>query len=205
VVLCINGNESTEWRNERNFLASLGQAGYGIRIVDPRGVGKLRPSLKVKLDYTDPLAGVEENLAYNAFLVGTSLLAMRVSDVLQVVHDITKQSPKTRIVLCGRCDAALIAVLAAALESNIQQVATEGLWLRFRDLFQPAVQPINAASILPGLLHFGDTAEILQEIAPRKVLLSAGVGKELPESKSVQTVAAGFTKDPHVLTRWLSE
>ena len=33
-------------------------------------------------DYADPLCGVEENLAYNAFLVGRTLLGMRVADVL---------------------------------------------------------------------------------------------------------------------------
>ena len=43
-------------------------------------------------------------------------------------------------------------------------------------LFDAFGRPTNAASILPGLLRdFGDVAEILTEIAPRKVLVSAGV------------------------------
>ena len=38
--------------------------------------------------------------------------------------------------------------------------------------------PINAASILPGILQrFGDVAEVLAQVAPRKVLVAAGAGE----------------------------
>src|SRR5262249_3030836 len=84
-VLCVNGVEAAEWQTEAAFVAALGRRGVGVTVVDPRGVGKLRPAgLEVKgHSYANPLCGVEENLAYNAFLVGKSLLGMRVADVLK--------------------------------------------------------------------------------------------------------------------------
>ncbi len=85
-VLLVNGNEAPDWRQEKKLLDTLGRAGYAVRVIDPRGVGQLRPKLEVKgHDYADPLVGVEANLAYNAFLVGRSLLGMRVADVQAAV------------------------------------------------------------------------------------------------------------------------
>ena len=52
-------------------------------------------------DYADPLVGVEENIAYNAFLVGKSLLGMRVTDVLVAVRKIRRPAQSSaRGTLC---------------------------------------------------------------------------------------------------------
>src|SRR5205814_95754 len=69
LVLCVNGVEGPGWEGEKEFVRGLSRQGIGVAAVDPRGVGRLRPPLEVKgHDYADPLCGVEENLAYNAFL-----------------------------------------------------------------------------------------------------------------------------------------
>src|SRR5262249_4810665 len=74
LIVCVSGNEARGWQDEKEFLEALRPRGYAVVAVDPRGVGPLRPDLSVKgHDYADPLAGVEENVAYNAFLVGKSL------------------------------------------------------------------------------------------------------------------------------------
>src|SRR5262249_11100879 len=106
LVVCVNGNESRPWQEEKAFLQALQKRGHAVVVVDPRGVGLIRPKLSVKgRDYADPLVGVEENLAYNAFLVGKSLLGMRVTDVQTAVRKLAAQAPRSRIVLCGRRDA----------------------------------------------------------------------------------------------------
>jgi cephalosporin-C deacetylase-like acetyl esterase len=204
ILILINGNESRDWREEKEFLRAL-VPGYRVAIVDPRGAGKRRLDLTVQhRDYSDPLVGVEENIAYNAFLVGKSLLGMRVADVLAAIAELTKQTKPERIVLCGRRDAALVACLAAAVDPAIGQVATEGMLLSYLPLFAAKGQPINAASILPGLLEsVGDIADVLAQMAPRKVLISAGAGEILRELPSVETIKNRFTADPGRLMEWL--
>ena len=119
LVVCVNGNERRDWREEKDFLAGLTKESPVV-VVDPRGVGKLRCPLTIKgRDYADPLDGVEENIAYNAFLVGKTLLGMRVTDVLAAVKQLTAKVKPTKLVLCGRRDAALVVALAAAVESSI--------------------------------------------------------------------------------------
>src|SRR5213075_822728 len=80
LLICVNGNEADDWQAEKDFLHSVTTAGWSVSVVDPRGVGKSRPALQVKGHaYADALCGVEENLAYNAFLVGQSLVGLRVA------------------------------------------------------------------------------------------------------------------------------
>jgi dienelactone hydrolase len=203
LVLCVNGNEARPWEEEMAFLEALAKQNVAVGILDPRGVGSLRPKLEVKgKSYTDPLDGVEENIAYNAFLVGKSLLGMRVTDVLTAVDEITRKQKPKRLVLCGRRDAALVALFAAAVEAKIDRLAVEDVVLSYLPLFDPAGVAINAASILPRLLRdHGDLPEVLAGLA-RPVLAAATTGPEqrLP---AVHVVTDRFSAKPDVLIEWL--
>ena len=205
LVVCINGNESRPWQEEKAFLQALEKSGHAVVVVDPRGVGLLRPKLSVKgHDYADPLVGVEENLAYNAFLVGKSLLGMRVTDLQAAVRKLAADTKATRIILCGRRDAALVACLTAAIEPGVTHVAVEQMPLTYRWYFDPIGRPINAASVLPSLLRdHGDIDQVLAAIVPRRMLSSAGLGKTAQRLPALQQVENLFTENPELLTDWL--
>jgi cephalosporin-C deacetylase-like acetyl esterase len=204
LVVCLNGNESPDWREQKEFLKALTDAGLAIAVIDPRGVGKLRPELEVKgHDYADALCGVEENIAYNAFLVGKVLLGMRVADVQKALVQLGQAKPG-RIVLCGRSDAGLVALFAAAVESGVSGVAVEETWLSFLPLFEAVGRPINAASLVPGLLRdFGDLPTVLEAVGQRPVLAADPRGRPDKLPASVKTVEGRFSKEPRLLTDWL--
>lgn len=203
-LLLINGNETRDWREETEFLRAMSPSNR-IWVVDPCGAGKLKVNLKVgRHDYADPLEGVEENIAYNAFLVGKSLLGMRVADVRAVVARHKKDFAAERIVVCGRADAGLVACFAAAVEPAIASVAVQEMLLSFLPLFSPDGRPINAASILPGMLErFGDLADVLAQIAPRKILVADGVGRLVRDLPGATVVKERFTADSRRLADWL--
>jgi hypothetical protein len=205
LVLCINGNESRPWQEEKTFLEALQQRGHAVVVIDPRGIGTLRAKLNVKgHDYADPLAGVEENLAYNAFLVGKSLLGMRVTDVQAAVRKLTAQTKPSRIVLCGRRDAALVACLTTAIESSVTHVAMEQMPLTYRWYFDPAGRAINAASILPSMLKdYGDIDQILAAIAPPTMISAAGLVAPVRRVPTLQHVEGLLSENPTLLTDWL--
>jgi dienelactone hydrolase len=205
LVICVNGNESRPWQEEKAFLQSLEKHGHMVVVVEPRGVGSLRPKLSVKgHDYADPLAGVEENLAYNAFLVGKSLLGMRVTDVQTAVRKLAAQTKRSRIILCGRRDAALVACLTAAIEPSVTAVAMGQMPLTYRWYFDPVGRPINAASVLPSLWReHGDIDQVLAAIAPRRMLSAAGLGATDQQLPTLQRAEGLFTENPALLTDWL--
>jgi cephalosporin-C deacetylase-like acetyl esterase len=205
LVVCVNGNESRPWQEEKAFLQALQQHGEAVVVVDARGVGSLRPNLAVKGHaYADPLAGVEADLASNTFLVGKSLLGMRVTDVQLAVRKLAAETRRPRIVLCGRRDAALVACLTAAIEPRVTHVALEEMPLTYRWYFDPAGRPINAASIVPGLLRdHGDIEQILGAIAPRPMLVAAGFGQSGQVIPGLRETEKRFTENPALLTDWL--
>ena len=206
LVLCVNGNETPDWREQADFLQTLVKAGHAVAVVDPRGAGPLRVDLAVKgHSYTDPLSSVEANIAYNAFLVGRTLLGLRVADVSAAVRWLVAERRPRSVILCGRRDAALVACVAAAVEPAVEGVAAEELLLTVLPLFSAEGYPLNAANILPGLLRdFGDIPDILGEIVPRRVLVAAGVGAKVQSITSIQVTERHFTSDPRLLTDWLS-
>jgi dienelactone hydrolase len=205
LILCVNGNETPDWREHREFLEALVKAGHAVAVVDPRGAGTARLDLTSRDNsYADPLSGVEENIAYNAFLVGESLLGLRVADVLVAVRQAVERTKLRRLIVCARRDAALVACFAAAVEPAIQGVATEDLLQSFLPLFSAEGFPTNAASILPGLLRdYGDLPDVLAGIGPRRVLVANGVGPRTPVIPSVQTTEERFTQNPRVLIDWI--
>lgn len=206
LIVCVNGNEAPDWGKEIGFARALSAAGVRLAIVEPRGVGPRRVGLEVKgHDYTDPISGVEANLAYNAFLVGRNLLGLRVSDVLAAIKSLRSSSGAKRLVLCGSGDAALVAVLAAALDQSVDRVAVEGLLMSFKPLFSAEGHPLNAASIVPGLLRdFGDIPDVLDQIRPRQILVAE---PRLPEGANlppfIHRARSAFRSDPRVLTEWV--
>lgn len=205
-IICVNGVEAAGWQTEAAFITACGKAGYGVTVVDSRGVGKLRPAkLEVKgHDYADPLCGVEENIAYNAFLLGKNLLGMRVADVLKAVARVRADTKATSIVLTGRKDAALVACFAAAVEPTIQAVAVEEIPLSYWPLFEAEGKAINAASIVPRMLRdFGDISSVLAAIAPRKVLAAAPTGKPARMVANLTRSEKRITTEPGVLISWL--
>jgi cephalosporin-C deacetylase-like acetyl esterase len=204
LVVCINGNEAPSWQDEKAFLDAVGKAGFAAATVDPRGVGRLRPDKSVKQrPYADPLVGVEENIAYNAFLVGKSLLEMRVTDVLSAVRRLSEKVKPSRVVVCGRRDSAVVAFLAAALEPRIDRVAVQEALLSYAPLFRAEGYPINAASLLPDLLRsFGDVADVVTAIKAERVLIADGIGAA-PAELTCKMSKERFTDKPAVLTEWL--
>lgn len=205
VVACVNGNEAPDWREERDFLAALERAGHRVVVIDPRGAGPRRARLEVAgREYADPLAGVEANLAYNAYLVGRTLLGLRVADVAAAVRGLAREEAGRRVVLCGRRDAGLAACFAAAVEPAVSGVAAEEVVGSYRSLFGEGAGPINAASVVPGLLReFGDIPEVLAGIAPRRVLMASAVGGAIESRGAVVAVRDRFTAEPRVLIDWL--
>ncbi len=205
LVLCVGGNETGDWRDERAFVQAVARSGAALLSVEPRLVGHRRLDATVRgHDYCDPLCGVEANLAYNALLVGHSLPGLRVADVLAAVDRTLAETKPALLALCGRRDAALVCLLAAALEPRIAGVAVEECLASFAALFLPEGRPINAASIVPGLLaEYGDIGQLVERIGPRRVLFCAPLGP-VAGGPPIRAEKERFSAQPKLFTDWLA-
>ena len=106
-ALCINGNEAPDSREEKSLLSALGRAG-GRRPSSNRAAPAAEAAAgNCAHEYSDPLVGVEENIAYNALLVGKSLLAMRPRRTGSCARGCFTREHPDRLILIGRKDSAL--------------------------------------------------------------------------------------------------
>jgi hypothetical protein len=76
--------------------------------------------------------------------------------------------------------------------------------LTYRRCFNSVGRPINAASVLPNLLRdYGDLDQVLADIAPRKMLIAAGLGDFSRNVPTLKRADQLLTENPAVLTDWL--
>ena len=203
-LILINGNESPDWHDEKEFLHAMSQE-HQLVVVDPRGTGKSRVNLTVRgprlCQPTFGRRGKHRLQRISGRKIAPRHARRRRAGGCRAA---LKKTPSERIILCGRRDAALVACIAASIEPRVAAVATQEMLLSYLPLFATEGRAFNAASILPGLLErYGDMVEVLAQIAPRKILLSAGVD-ELPRHLPSATIIKDrFTADPRRLAAWL--
>ncbi|HZZ72291.1 MAG TPA: acetylxylan esterase [Pirellulales bacterium] len=208
LLIWVAGNDSPPVQEAASFVQAIKMSGHGFAVVEPCAVGSRQVwQSSAGLAKVDPLASVEADLAYNTFLVGRSVLSLRVADVLLACVRMIKEHEPRRLILCGRRDAALVALFAAAVEPRVTGLAVEEMLLSYAALLDPAGRPIQAAAILPGLLRsFGDLAEVLKEVLPRAVLLAqcaVPAETDLPKGAALRRNERPFSADPQTLLDWL--
>ena len=205
-VICVNGNESPGWQDEKISARTDGSRirRGGDRPARRRGSATRAGGEGPRLCRSAGRGRGEHRL--QRVPGGPSLLGLRVSDVLLAVQKAAKRAKRQRLVLCGRRDAALVASSRRRSSRRCSQWRRRNCVSASCRSSTRTARPINAASILPGLLRdFGDVADLLGELARRKVLIAAGVGKLERKRTTVQIAEGRFSEDPRVLTEWLPQ
>ncbi|HET7694239.1 MAG TPA: acetylxylan esterase [Vicinamibacterales bacterium] len=141
------------------------RAGRIVLAVDPRGIGEAAPPPRTTgYDATYQLAA-------RTWLTGQPLAAMQVEDVL-LAFRLLQADPRVdaaRISIVGKESAGALALLAAALEPAIQQVAIERSITSFMDIVRAKIHQNVTHLVVPGALKTFDLPDAFRAIAPRRV------------------------------------
>ncbi len=113
-------------------------------------------------------------LSFNAILSGTTLLGLRVWDVLRLIDYIrTRPEPMIDGLGCvGLSGGGTITLFTTALDRRITCAVVSGYFNTFRD----SIMSIEhcACNYVPGLLQYAEMADIAGLIAPRPLLVESG-------------------------------
>jgi hypothetical protein len=144
-------------------LSRIAGAGAWILEFAPRGIG---PHRETWLDFV-PL--VESDLAYDAFLLGDCLPAIRAADAIAAARTLIRMpgvdTRRLAILGCGRL--ALSALLAGAAEAGITTIVErEGLW-NLSSLAWHKCRTWNVSVIVPKILTVADLPEIRRWLSRR--------------------------------------
>lgn len=99
-------------------------------------------------------------LERSAALLGTSIAALQISDVLDSLQWLKQKVSPNKISIVGRKDCALLAMYASLLSQDIDQTI----------LVEPPSSHTDAPAI-PCILRFTDTEELVTFIAPKETVL----------------------------------
>lgn len=147
-------------------------------------------------------------------LVGRTVVGMQTTDLL-AAFDYLASLPdvdSNRIGVFSKGNAEVVALLAAALEPRIHQIACEGGPLSYLNIVRARFHGEIADIAIPGVLEQFDLPDVAAAIAPRKLWLVDAtmpsgspelLGKVTPEYQSAEHAYAGLhaQKDFRITTR----
>jgi hypothetical protein len=179
----------------RDLWPRLARAGWAVCAVDVRGVGSMAPEVVRGAPGYVRTHATEESYAWASLVLGESLLAQRVADVLALVEALFAH-PRLGgrpIVLAAREMLAIPALFAAALEPRIGLLYLDGPLASFRSLLDTE----NPAFPLGGIAAAADLPSVAACVGPRPIVLAGPVdGSGAP--LSVGAARALYREVPNV-------
>lgn len=146
----------------------LASAGAVVLDLDPRGMGPLK---EIWLDFV-PL--IESDLTYDAFLLGRTLLGMRVVDVMRGLEALRAREEVggERIGLYGDGYGALLGLFSACLDERISHLIERRALTSYSSLVwnRDYAWPVNV--ILPCALQYFDLEDVRAALAPRPLVIN---------------------------------
>jgi cephalosporin-C deacetylase-like acetyl esterase len=182
-VLCLPGKNPSEAKRpavlvvdedgkqkafERGLIDRLVAAGHVVLAIDYRGAGETAGTVPAIL-YGPGTP--EYNLSNYGLFNGRPITGMRIFDV-RCATDFLTTRPEVdakQIALAGRGRGALVAMLSAAFDERIQNVATEELLSTW--VFEDEFVKIGLAYMIPRILTIGDMEHLAALLRPRKLLI----------------------------------
>ena len=135
VVLYERGTKELPERSEE--VASLASQYGSVFVFDPRGVGAVqnRPiPIPWWVDGYYDIYGTEFKLAYDALLMESSLLGMRVYDVLRAVEFLRSETDATQVSFVGDGIGAYHALYAAVVAQNVERIDLRNIGPSFSEM-----------------------------------------------------------------------
>jgi len=147
----------------------LAKAGSIVMLIEPRPTPAGTESIK------SPYLGVFNLLSLRSFLVGKTIIGLRIDDAIRAMDWLTgrKDVNRSEISAYGNGSPGMALLHAAALDPRISRVTVENTLASYRMIVDQPVHRNVSEVVIPGVLRHYDTADLLDAIAPRPVTMIA--------------------------------
>jgi hypothetical protein len=167
VVLMMRSLLKGECAVEGDDLDRLVHSGHVVMVLEPRPTPPGIESIK------SPFLGIFNLLALRAFLVGKTLVGMRLDDTIHALDWLCglKDVDPAAITLYGAGSLGMVALHAAALDTRIKQVVVENSVVDYRIMVDQPLHRNISEVVLPGVLRQYDIDDLLLATFPRPVTI----------------------------------
>jgi len=143
----------------------LARSGKVVMALTPRPTPVGTESIK------SPYLGVFNLLSLRGFLVGKTILGMRVDDVIRAVDWLSTRSDVDRnaVSVFGNKASGMAVLHAAVLDPRIRRVAIANTLASYRMIVDQPVHRNVSEVVVPGVLRHYDVGDLLNAISPRQI------------------------------------
>lgn len=159
-----------EIEREKDLILAQLLAKGDVFLFDPRGNGQAS-SRPVNGRPFYEMYGTEYKLGWDAQMMKTTLTALRVFDVLRACDFIRRFHPGKKLSLGGKGVGAVYALLAAALEDEVERVYLENMVPSFAELAKERLYKYDTRYQMYGILNFFDLPDVVRAVGEDKVEL----------------------------------
>ena len=195
LLLLHPAGRNAAWK-EGELCQQLALAGIVVCAVDVRGIGDLRPEFSAGAPGYEQSHQSEEDYAWSSLILGRPLIGQRVTDVLASARGLRSLAGFNgrHVAVAALGTMAIPALLASALEREIDRVYLAGGLSSYRNIIETESYRHSLADFIPGVLAHTDLPEIAATFAPRRVVIAgavnaAGVSHTLEEARSIYAAA----------------
>jgi dienelactone hydrolase len=171
---------------QHDFAIQVAEAGMAAVAIEPMGFGCRRDPLNARHGLSHKAC---EPVAGGALLVGETMIAWRVWDVIRTLDYIATRSDLDagRVGCMGISGGGTVTVFATALEPRIRAALVSGYLNTFRDSVGSLAHCID--NYVPGILNWAEMHDIAGLIAPRPLFVESGEKDDIfPIAASVESV-----------------
>jgi dienelactone hydrolase len=120
-----------------------------------------------------PYLGVFNLLSLRAFLVGKTVIGLRLDDVIRAMDWLSARRDVNRsaITIYGQGVMGMVALHSAVLDDRIRQVVIENALVSYRTIVDQPVHRDISPIMIPGVLRHYDTPDLIAALAPRMVAI----------------------------------
>jgi cephalosporin-C deacetylase-like acetyl esterase len=159
---------------EESLIRSLAEDGRRVLLLDVRGTGGVR-TRAINSRFYNSLHGTFFKLCYDSFMLGTSLLAMRVYDVTRGLDYLTSRGDidPTNVSLYARRKMAIYGYLASVLDERVRAVQLEDMLISYENLVSTRLysRVWNEEIAVHGFLGAFDLVDLLPALHGREYRL----------------------------------
>ncbi|MBC8076857.1 MAG: acetylxylan esterase [Chloroflexales bacterium] len=168
-----DGSERNEPVNyHKDFAVALCRRGFVVLAPELLGFGRRREA-------SDAGVSPEQSSCYDAALwgmmLGQPLLGRRVADIMRALHYLATRPEvdQAQIGIMGISGGGMVALFAAALDERLRAIVISGYLSTFRDSILAIRHCL--CNYVPGLLADAEMYDVAALLAPRPLLIEAGI------------------------------
>jgi len=144
----------------------LVKAGRIVMVIEPRPTPPGTESIK------SPYLGAFNLLSLRAFLVGKTIIGLRIDDTIRAMDWLSSRKDVDRkaITVYGNGPLGMVALHAAALDTRISKVVAANTLASYLMIVDQPVHRNVSEVVIPGVLLYYDTDDLLIALHPRPVV-----------------------------------